>query len=166
AAAIGRDRIQVHPAILLRGEHDAVAGGELECAGLPFVQSAVRSIRVVTAVPDLPSLAVGGVAYPDRPCLCLAGQEIVGISLDADECQPGTVGRPPRQRVVEYAGCDVTHGGVAQAVNADQVMGAATADEGDLFPIRRPARLCVVSADIGERTGSLLPRNRCQPQLV
>ena len=139
ASAVGRNRIQMEPAVALPGEHQAIAVGPEDLVSR--LDPAKRAAGTLFGVPGRAAGARGRIRYSNRP-----GSRGIAHRTNGDrgrvrpphECDAAAVGTPDRRRVAVDARVQVGDGLVRDAVHADEAVIAAIAGERQRRSIGRP----------------------------
>ncbi len=165
-AAGGSDRIQVIAPILLRGKNHAPIGGNVERA--VFAVARQRILDLLSAAPQEPTCAGGGIGDPQRPRLRAYRnqRQLRLISRGPYEDNPPPVRRPARHGILIHARRQVADGTAIEVVNRNQAMTFPPADERDVFAIGRPLRLARRSAHRGQFLGLLFAVHTGNPQFL
>src|SRR5205807_208686 len=109
-------------------------------------------VGLVTALPDLPSVAACGLRHPNRPGHDASrnqGQFFLNAG-HADKSNLPAVRRPARIEIAIDAGGEVTYRVAPEVINRDETVILAMADKSDLASVGRPLGIEILAAHIGQ----------------
>jgi hypothetical protein len=161
------DGIEVRPAVLLPGKHDAVSVGPEKLVTRD--DSSKDAAAPLFRAEDFARPAGRRVRDADRPGLALAVRpERLGLASRGDphEGETFAVRRPHGVRIPIHARVNVRErlpGGIA---DTEEAVVAAAADEGETRPVRRPAESCLVPPRLQKLRRLLASFQGDRPDLV
>src|SRR5262249_54147135 len=150
---VRRDGIKMVSPILLGAEDNRTIGSKLQRCARKRRQ---RIVRFVAAVPELASLPAGRIGQPDGPGLRLTWNErqVTLRAAATQKCDLLAVGRPARRKVAVGAGGKIMYAANSavciQVQNTNESMVAATRFKRQMPAVRRPLRVLLFAAKLGE----------------
>ena len=139
ASAVGRNRIQMEPAVALPRKHQAIAVCPEDL--VRRLDAAKRTAGTFFGMPHRAAYAAGRIRYPNRPRRCRIAHRTDGDRggvCPPQECDAPAVGAPDGRRIAIDAGVQVSEGLGRDAVHADEAVIAAITGERERRAIGRP----------------------------